>query len=633
MKRLLLILLCVALLGSLFIPALGEAITARKIYVRVPSSWDTVYLWTNGETGEIFGPQPGTEMVPEDDFYCLNIPDELTEFTLFSSEEEASEPISTTPDHDLYVTVEADGTSQVNCIGFEEPALLTLAEKEYCLVGYINGKDYGFEKDYMNIGEYIFVDGTLTATFLSDSYIFVKTTDNNHWYLTQEYCTDTSAVFIEDSQQKMFVPGNVELTFTLEEIDDTRISLSYKPTGENVTIPTTAPTEPEPEATEPEEPVPTRTMTITPPDTWSDIHIYTWDPEEYGIFPGIPVEKVDGVCTVTIKNTVKNLVISGYTNEGRIQTGDILLVDNGKDVTINVMVNRAFTIAYNGDMAARKPAAANPLGILSSYRVAGSTSWLGQWDAKNDLGIMHEVVPGLYRKNYENVPPGKYELKITKDGTWNGAYGDAEGQNFFFNVDANSIVTIELVIKDGKAYIDAYGAGINLTSNSRTSSSSGSTDVTEPSETTPPASKPAETEPVTTIPDVTSSVATAPASSGPAATEPNATTQPNTTAPTEPVVADPNDGPDNALSNHPFGGMKLFLFGVIAACIYLVYLLIKRGSVTGEVTPDGKLLQRKQLSKTDVENAVKENMPAPSDKLDQSVMEAIHKAKQPPTES
>ena len=67
MKRLLLIILCLALLGSLFIPAFGEASNARRMHVRVPASWETVYLWTNGEAGEIFGPQPGVVMAHEDD--------------------------------------------------------------------------------------------------------------------------------------------------------------------------------------------------------------------------------------------------------------------------------------------------------------------------------------------------------------------------------------------------------------------------------------------------------------------------------------------------------------------------------------------------------------------------------------
>ena len=79
--------------------------------------------------------------------------------------------------------------------------------------------------------------------------------------------------------------------------------------------------------------------------------------------------------------------------------------------------------------------------------------------------------------------------------------------------------------------------------------------------------------------------------------------------------------------------MKLFLFGVILACVYTVYLLVKKNSVSGNVTAEGKVLRRKRLSKTDVENAVKENMPAPSQKLDQSVLEAIAKAKEPPAES
>ena len=99
--------------------------------------------------------------------------------------------------------------------------------KEYALVGYINGADYGCNEDWENVGEYIFVDGKLTATFTADSYVFVKTTDNANWYLTEAYCTETTGTFVKNAGEKMFVPGNVELTFTLVENEDGTLTVSY----------------------------------------------------------------------------------------------------------------------------------------------------------------------------------------------------------------------------------------------------------------------------------------------------------------------------------------------------------------------------------------------------------------------
>ena len=47
------------------------------------------------------------------------------------------------------------------------------------------------------MGDYKFVDGTLTATFEADSYVFIKTEGNGKWFLTEAYTEETSAVFAE----------------------------------------------------------------------------------------------------------------------------------------------------------------------------------------------------------------------------------------------------------------------------------------------------------------------------------------------------------------------------------------------------------------------------------------------------
>ena len=101
---------------------------------------------------------------------------------------------------------------------------------DYYLVGYINGANYGCEEDYENLGEYKFVDGQLTATFASDSYVFLKTGDNANWYMANAYCTDTQCTFYNTStgaSEKLFVPGNMEITFNLTENDDGSLTLSY----------------------------------------------------------------------------------------------------------------------------------------------------------------------------------------------------------------------------------------------------------------------------------------------------------------------------------------------------------------------------------------------------------------------
>ena len=112
--------------------------------------------------------------------------------------------------------------------GEDDPIIPIVPGAEtYYLIGYINGADYGCEADYENMGDYKFVDGTLTATFEADSYVFIKTEGNGKWFLTEAYTEETSAVFAEGNGEKMFVPGGQELTFTLVENGDGSLTLSY----------------------------------------------------------------------------------------------------------------------------------------------------------------------------------------------------------------------------------------------------------------------------------------------------------------------------------------------------------------------------------------------------------------------
>ena len=101
----------------------------------------------------------------------------------------------------------------------------------YYLVGFINGKDYGCEADYENMGTYKFVDGKLTATFTKESYVFIKTQGNQDWYMTKNYTTIPTATFENTATtsvgEKLVVPANMEITFTLVEGENDTLTLSY----------------------------------------------------------------------------------------------------------------------------------------------------------------------------------------------------------------------------------------------------------------------------------------------------------------------------------------------------------------------------------------------------------------------
>ena len=111
--------------------------------------------------------------------------------------------------------------------GFQKPPL------NYYLFGYINGRDYGCEADYRTMGEYLFVDGHLTVTFITDSYVAVKTTDNQDWYMTDRWLgTEVTGATLyntaDSGYEKLFVPGGKILTFHLTDNADGTLDLRYE---------------------------------------------------------------------------------------------------------------------------------------------------------------------------------------------------------------------------------------------------------------------------------------------------------------------------------------------------------------------------------------------------------------------
>ena len=131
----------------------------------------------------------------------------------------------TAPDAEDVVTITADWngkqwvvepyTITITCTAKEEPAAV-----DYYLVGFINDDDYNGE-------DYKFVEGKQTVTFTKDSYIAIKETSGD-WYLTAEYCTDTTGTFAKGNSEKMLVPGKTMLVFTLVENSDGTLTLSYE---------------------------------------------------------------------------------------------------------------------------------------------------------------------------------------------------------------------------------------------------------------------------------------------------------------------------------------------------------------------------------------------------------------------
>jgi hypothetical protein len=231
------------------------------------------------------------------------------------------------------------------------------------------------------------------------------------------------------------------------------------------TDPTTKPTDPTTKPTQPAAPSGKRVLTIEAPAAWSKVYIYTWEPASLGDFPGSEVQKSGNAFKAEIENSLVNLVVSGRKADDTLQqTDDIKLETNGKNVTIKIADDGKATVSYEGQASnsgntsgGRKPAAAAPQGNLSNYRVVGDAAWMGSWDAASNLGQMIDMGNGVYRKNFDNVAPGSYALKITKDGKWDNAIG-VNGNNFTFTVDQKCTITVDFNANTGA--IEVYGTGV-----------------------------------------------------------------------------------------------------------------------------------------------------------------------------
>ncbi len=106
---------------------------------------------------------------------------------------------------------------------------------DYYLFGYIDNRNYGCEDDFTTLGEYKFDEnGKLTTTFMHDSYVAVKASDNYHFYMTNGWqgyeCT--SAILYStgalSNADKLYVPGGAKITFTLVDNGDDTFNLSYE---------------------------------------------------------------------------------------------------------------------------------------------------------------------------------------------------------------------------------------------------------------------------------------------------------------------------------------------------------------------------------------------------------------------
>ena len=97
-------------------------------------------------------------------------------------------------------------------------------------------------------------------------------------------------------------------------------------------------------------------------------------------------------------------------------------------------------------------------GQRDEYRVVGNADWLGSWDPAFEQGLMSRREDGIYIISFEDVLPGSYEIKVTKNGTWDESWG-IDGENFCFTVTEKTDVIVTFTLKDGVGTVSAWGRG------------------------------------------------------------------------------------------------------------------------------------------------------------------------------
>ena len=209
----------------------------RTIYFYNTNGWKNVniYSWYNQGT-EITASWPGNAMTKvSEHLYSYILPGDAENVIFNNGSTQTTDLLLPSISSNQNMYDYASGTWKA----YSEDG----SGSKFYLFGYINGKDYACEGDAANMGQYQFVDGKLEVCFEQDSYVAVKSENNGKWYMTNGWLgTDaTSATLFDtaitgESSNKLYVPGNVKVVFTLKENADGTLTLNYTKTQQTFTI-------------------------------------------------------------------------------------------------------------------------------------------------------------------------------------------------------------------------------------------------------------------------------------------------------------------------------------------------------------------------------------------------------------
>ena len=413
-----------------------HSVGSTLLYCYAPESWSRCYVYSWNEEGtSLTGDWPGTRMTQEDaGLWSWEVPDNAA-YLIFSngngSTGDYTGELAFPTDNKIIYVVEEGQWRGMDYLDPDHdgwgPDSLAIAGDGIPGVGLWYPEDPA--GDMIQVADNVYTKTLEIPAGTSMTFRFVG---NDYW---DDRWNFGGGEIVPDQWMELENFTGSEDLYLFVEKDSTvhfTVDLSGMLSGGNATL-----------LVESLDPLPTqmRNLTVYAPDSWTTVNAYTWEPQILGDFPGVALPKNGNACEMQIPKSMVNLVLSGLRADGtRQQTSNISLWNNGEDVTITIQPDGTYTIRYS------KPANSN-------YRVVGNASWMGNWDPASDAGRMSEVSPGKYQKTFNNVQPGRYEFKITKDGKWDNAIGDRYGNNLCFEVTAACDVTITYTLADGKVII------------------------------------------------------------------------------------------------------------------------------------------------------------------------------------
>lgn len=185
-------------------------------------------------------------------------------------------------------------------------------------------------------------------------------------------------------------------------------------------------------------------------DAESTPNAWAWG--DYGnaftAWPGEPMTQNGEYWEISVPTGTTGFIVN--YGEGKAQTANINIPGDA-DVTINV----------SSDLQTVEVVGAPAPSPTDGYYVAGEGDLFGNWAAADENQKMTKGDDGIYTKTYENVPAGKYSIKVTQ-GDWNKESwgGDGENGNFDFEVPEDGEVIVKFNPETQKVFVVVNGDDI-----------------------------------------------------------------------------------------------------------------------------------------------------------------------------